>query len=202
MKVNVTCCKAWQVYIMYIQIYFSSGMDKGRANRWLVGRTPPSIFEYSGINGFYSPKQAQSICEADLQCGGFTFKGSKKIKYTIPEVYFFHFINESSSYLTTDIKYPHWTSYIIGSRDHIVVSGSYPQPKGTNCHRLSRYEKVYSNTSILFEKKHHATYRIFGLCKSLGLQLLCSWSFQKFFDWWTVQRHFLGQDQSLDRNFF
>ena len=149
MKVNVTCCKAWQVYIMYIQIYFSSGMEKGRANRWLFGRTPPSIFEYSGINGFYSPKQAQSICEADLQCGGFTFKGSKKIKYTIPEVYFFHFINESSSYLTNDIKYPHWTSYIIGSRDHIVVSGSYPQPKGINCHRLSRYENFYSNTSIL-----------------------------------------------------
>ena len=153
MKGNVTCCKAWQVYILYIQIYFSSGMEKGRANRWLVGRTPPSIFEYSGINGFYSPKQAQSICEADLQCGGFTFKGSKKIKYTIPEVYFFHFINESSSYLTTDIQYPHWTSYIIGSRDHIVVSGSYPQPKGTNCHRLSRYEDLYSFTltSILFE---------------------------------------------------
>ena len=155
MKVNIRCCKAWHVYIMYIQIYFSSGMGKGRANRWLIGRTPPSIFEYSGLNGFYSPKQAQSICETDLQCGGFTFKGSKNIKYTIPEVYFFHFINESSSYLTTDIQYPHWTSYIIGSRDHIVVSGSYPQPKGTNCHRLSRYEDLYSFTltSILFEKK-------------------------------------------------
>ena len=152
MKVNITCCKAWYVYIMYIQIYFSSGMGKGRANRWFIGRTPPSIFEYFSINGFYSPKQAQSICENDLQCGGFTFKGPKKMKHTIPEVYFFHFINESSSYLTTDIKYPHWTSYIIGSRDHIVVSGSYPQPKGINCHRLSRYENFYSNTSILLGK--------------------------------------------------
>ena len=143
MKVNIRCCKAWHVYIMYIQIYFSSGMGKGRTNRWLIGRTPPSIFEYSGLNGFYSPKQAQSICETDLQCGGFTFKGSKKIKYTIPEVYFFHFINESSSYLTTDIKYPHWTSYIIGSRDHIVVSGSYPSPNGTDCHRLIRYDNFF-----------------------------------------------------------
>ena len=140
MKANITCCKKWHVYIMYLQIYFSTGIGKGRAKQWLIGRTPPSIFEYSGINGFYSPKQAQSICETDLQCGGFTFKGSKKIKYTIPEVYFFHFINESSSYLTTDIKYPHWTSYIIGSRDHIVVSGSYSSYNDTNWHRMSRCE--------------------------------------------------------------
>ena len=137
---------------MYLHIYFSTGMGKGRAKQWLIGRTPPSIFEYSGINGFYSPKQAQSICEADLQCGGFTFKGSKKIKYTIPEVYFFHFINESSSYLTTDIKYPHWTSYIIGSRDHIVVSGSYPSPNGTDCHRLIRYDYFFETIVFCLNK--------------------------------------------------
>ena len=108
--------------------------------RWLIGRTPPSIFEYPRINGFYTPKQAQSICEKDIQCGGFTFKGSKKIMHTVPEVYFFHFINESSSYLTTEIRYPHWTTYIIASRDHIVVSGSYSSYDDTNWHRMSRYE--------------------------------------------------------------
>ena len=136
MKINITCCN---LYMMYIQIYFSIGMGMGTVKRWLIGRTPPSIFEYPGINGFYSPKQAQSICETDLQCGGFTFKGSKKIKYTIPEVYFFHFINESSSYLTTEIKYPHWTSYIVGSRDHIIVSGSYPSHDCTSWRTLDRY---------------------------------------------------------------
>ena len=165
MKINIICCTICHVCIMYIEICVSIGMVKGKEKRWFIGRTPPSIFEYSRINGFYSPKKAQYMCERDLQCGGFTFKGSKKIKYTIPEVYFFHFINESSSYLTTDIQYPHWTSYIIGSRDHIVVSGSYPQPKGINCHRLSRYENFYSNTSILLGK---------GLYNSLGFKLLCS----------------------------
>ena len=139
MKSNNTCCNVWHIYIIYIQIYLTIGTREGKVKRWFIGRTPPSIFEYPGINGFYSPKQAQSICETDLQCGGFTFKGSKKIKYTIPEVYFFHFINESSSYLTTEIKYPHWTSYIVGSRDYIVVSGSYPSYECANCHRLSRY---------------------------------------------------------------
>ena len=125
---------------MHINIWVSIGMGKVKIKRWYIGRTPPSIFEYSKINGFYSPKKAQYICERDLQCGGFTFKGSKKIMHTIPEVYFFHYINERSSYLTTEIKYPHWTSYIVGPRDHIVVSGSYPSPDGTNWRKLNRYE--------------------------------------------------------------
>ena len=90
---------------------------------WFVGRTPPSSFEYSKLNGFYSPKEAKNICEGDIQCGGFTFKGTKRIKQIIPEVYFFHYINEESDYLTTNIKYPHWTTYIVGSRDYIVING-------------------------------------------------------------------------------
>ena len=90
---------------------------------WFVGRTPPSSFEYSKLNGFYSPKEAKNLCERDIQCGGFTFKGTKRIKYIIPEVYFFHYINEKSDYLTDNIKYPHWTTYIVGSRDYIVING-------------------------------------------------------------------------------
>ena len=90
---------------------------------WFVGRTPPSKFEYSKLNGFYSPKEAKKICEGDIQCGGFTFKGTKRTKQIIPEVYFFHYISEESDYLTTNIKYPHWTTYIVGSRDYIVING-------------------------------------------------------------------------------
>ena len=90
---------------------------------WFIGRTPPSSFEYSKLNGFYSPKEAKNICEGDIQCGGFTFKGTKRIKSIIPEVYFFHYINEKSDYLTKNIKYPHWTTYIVGSRDYIVING-------------------------------------------------------------------------------
>ena len=128
------------VYMMFAQLYLSVGMAKGKGKRWFIGRTPPSSLEYSKINGFYSPKQAKSICEKDLQCGGFTFKGSKKIMHSIPEVYFFHYINETSSYLTTEIKYPHWTSYIVGSRDYIAVSGSYPSHDCVDWRRLNRCE--------------------------------------------------------------
>ena len=64
-----------------------------------------------------------SFCEKDFQCGGFTFKGTKRMKYIIPEVYFFHYINEKSDYLTLNIRYPHWTTYIVKSRDYIVING-------------------------------------------------------------------------------
>ena len=151
MKIDITYCKVWHVYMMYIHIFFSVGMGKERVKRWFIGRTPPSVFEYSRINGFYSPKRAKSICEKDIQCGGFTFKGSKKIMHTIPEIYFFHFINASSSYLTNDIGYPHWTSYIVGTRDHIVVSGSYNSHNDTKWHRMNRYTSFPLTNTFTFE---------------------------------------------------
>ena len=93
--------------------------------KWFVGRVPPSSFEYPKLNGFYFPKQAKYICERDLQCGGFTFKGTKRATYVVPEIYFFHFINESANYLSTEISYPHWTTYVVGSRDYVIISGEY-----------------------------------------------------------------------------
>ena len=147
MKIDITRCTVLHVFIMFIQIFCSIGTGKRKAKHWFIGRTPPSIFEYPRINGFYPPRQAQSICEKDLQCGGFTFKGSKKIMHTIPEVYFFHFINESSSYLTTEIEYPHWTTYIVGSRDHIVVAGSYASHNCSGWRRWKRY-RFFHNANI------------------------------------------------------
>ena len=143
MKINITCCAVWHVYIMYIRLIFCIGMSTAKVKQWFIGRTPPSVFEYPRINGFYSPKRAKSICQEDIQCGGFTFKGSKKMMHTSREIYFFHFINESSSFLTTEIRYPHWTSYIVGSRDHIVISGSYHSYNNTNWHIMSRYERFF-----------------------------------------------------------
>ena len=99
--------------------------------KWFIGRVPPSSFEYPKLNGFYSPKQAKYICEKDLQCGGFTFKGALNATYFVPEIYFFHFINETANYLTTEIKYPHWTTYLVGSRDYVVISGTYSSDKNS-----------------------------------------------------------------------
>ena len=127
-----------QLYLITTQVRLSITTVEEKVNRWYVGRTPPSSFEYSRINGFYSPKRAQTICERDQQCGGFTFKGPRIIRDYIPEVYFFHFINTSSNYLTTDIKHPHWTSYVVASRDYIIIPGSYPTNNDTSSHILHR----------------------------------------------------------------
>ena len=99
--------------------------------KWFVGRVPPSSFEYPQLNGFYLPKQAKYICERDLQCGGFTFKGTKNATFIVPEMYFFHFVNESADYLNTEINYPHWTTYVVSSRDYVIISGRY-NLKGDN----------------------------------------------------------------------
>ena len=148
MKINLTLFTVSHVCMILIQSCFCIGFIEGKEKRWYIGRTPPSSFEYHKINGFYAPKQARNVCEMDLQCGGFTFKGSKRIKYITPEVYFFHYINESSSYLTTEIKYPHWTTYIVGSRDHIVVAGSYASHNSSGWRRWNRYR---FSIALIFE---------------------------------------------------
>ncbi len=40
------------------------------------GRVKPSRYEYPKHNGWMSPAEAVEICEKDLACGGFTFKGA------------------------------------------------------------------------------------------------------------------------------
>ena len=113
--------------ILYARENFANhSRTRNKTKRWFIGRIPPNQdFEYSSLNGVYSPKHAKQICENDFQCAGFTFKGTRRIINVVPEVYFFHFIDESSKYLTTEIKYPHWTSYIVGSRDYVAIAGSY-----------------------------------------------------------------------------
>jgi hypothetical protein len=39
-----------------------------------VGRISEGQFEYSGLNGWMTPKIATEICKNDPQCGAFTFK--------------------------------------------------------------------------------------------------------------------------------
>ena len=77
------------------------------------------------LNGFYSPQRAKYVCERDLQCGGFTFKGARNISIPKVEIYFFHYISDQASYLNTEIECPHWTTYIVGTRYYIVINGTY-----------------------------------------------------------------------------
>ena len=152
MIMSFTWLQARHIYIISIQISFSTCMVKQDVKRWFGGRTPPSSFEYPSINGFYSPKQAQIICERDIQCGGFTFKGAKNVRDIVPEVYFFHFIHETSNYLTTEIEHPHWTSYIVGSRDYIIISGIFYTNTSGNWRNVNRYVNFMSKMNVKSDK--------------------------------------------------
>lgn len=91
---------------------------------WYVGRVPPSQFEYPDINGYFTPLDAKNLCEDDLQCGGFTFKGTKE-HLDEREVYFFHLVRDDEQFLSEYMEYPHWTTYIVGSRNYAMIPGQY-----------------------------------------------------------------------------
>ncbi len=40
------------------------------------GRVKPSRYEYPKHNGWMLPEEAAELCEKDLACAGFTFKGA------------------------------------------------------------------------------------------------------------------------------
>ena len=44
--------------------------------KFIAGRIPPGGFEHSDLNGMYRPREAAKLCEKDLACAGFTFKGT------------------------------------------------------------------------------------------------------------------------------
>ena len=90
---------------------------------WLVGRVPPSMFEYSNLNGWMLPSEAQSICEEDLQCGGFTFIGTRFLEQQERDVYFFHYI-DMHDFKINGYKYSQWTTYLVCSRQFVVINGA------------------------------------------------------------------------------
>ena len=97
--------------------------------KWYVGRVPPLHFEYPDINGYFTPINAMHICEDDLQCGGFTFKGSKEHEDE-REIYFFHFVRDDEQSLREYMEYPHWTTFIAGLRNYVMIPGHYLQSFG------------------------------------------------------------------------
>ena len=129
---KLICCKdsVFCVVILYfiiLEVTMISCYVK-YYKKWHIGRVPPSRFEYDKLNGYYSIKHAKQMCENDFQCGGFTFKGTKRDKMK-RAVYFFHFINFENEYM----KYPHWTSYI-PDRPYVILSGNYLSESGNLLH--------------------------------------------------------------------
>ena len=71
-----------------------------------AGRISPGKFEYPKLNGWMLVDEARIICENDLACGGFTFKGSYKTLTLPMEMYFFHIVPEK-----TGRNYFYWSTY-------------------------------------------------------------------------------------------
>lgn len=85
-----------------------------RKPKFLFGRVPPGQFEYSELNGEYSPKEAARVCEANLACGGFTFKGPPNSPKKEFEMFFFHYVRpEVFEKRFSEEQSFHWSSYVV-----------------------------------------------------------------------------------------
>jgi len=109
------------VYIFLVFIALVNGKSKTK-DFFFRGRVPSGSFEYSDLNGFYTPKKAIKVCENDLSCAGFTFKGTPHIKSAKYEIFFFHYIPKK---LFDEVKmkknYFHWTTYKVKSRNFVKL---------------------------------------------------------------------------------
>ena len=92
---------------------------------YFVGRIPPEQFEYRELskNNWMSPNEAARLCETDLECAGFTFRGSKDVLHLATSIYFFHhfpadLLDQPSEYSAS------WVSYR-AKRPFVVFKGSY-----------------------------------------------------------------------------
>ena len=130
----------FDLFILFVHIIVTNG-------RFYAGRIKPNRFEYPKHNGWMLPRDAKSICESDLSCGGFTFKGSYKTEHLPMEVYFFHFVPPEESkqrpeaakvYIQDSVnidslqqerykrnksnsnKYLYWSTYEV-ERDHVIL---------------------------------------------------------------------------------
>ena len=64
--------------MVYRLILIVTFMVAGIFTDFYAGRISPGKFEYPKLNGWMLVEEARIICENDLACGGFTFKGSYK----------------------------------------------------------------------------------------------------------------------------
>lgn len=118
------------------QLVMTKKADKNYSN-FYRGRIPPGSFEYVKLNGFYKPKDAVKVCEQDLACAGFTFKGTPFLKKLEFEVYFFHYFPHRffEKRPLNVSQYNHWTSYKVTQRNFVKLTN----------YRIDTESKIYEN---------------------------------------------------------
>ena len=89
----------------------SSSKKKTGLTGFIAGRlNPDPALELSRINGFYTPEEASTLCEKNLECAGFTFRGSKNVGQKF-RTYFFRFVGQKSFEDAKRAGNWIWTSY-------------------------------------------------------------------------------------------
>ena len=112
---------------------------------YFVGRFVSGHYlEYQELNGFYDPKIAVKICEANFECAGFTYQGAKNVGQRF-YIYFFRYVTPrlfSLSSVTNEEKV--WTSYRV-KRSFVVL------PKKKEKEESIKISKVDNKLSTLSE---------------------------------------------------
>ena len=73
-----------------------STKKKNGLTGFIVGRLNPDPgFELNRLNGFYTPDEAANLCEKNVECAGFTFRGSKGASQKFG-VKFFRFVAQKT----------------------------------------------------------------------------------------------------------
>jgi hypothetical protein len=92
---------------------------------YFVGRILPETFEYKGLNQepWMTPNEAARICENDLKCAGFTFRGSTELLDLPTNI---HFVHHFPKYLLDEPEgySAYWVSYR-AKRPFVVLKGWY-----------------------------------------------------------------------------
>lgn len=112
-----------------------------------AGRVKPGKFEYPKLNGMMLVGEAVRKCEADLACGGFTFKGSYLTRNIPMNIYFFHLVQEDMGnpkitlnkllssmkglasrfeeflnlFTKKEVRYYYWSTYV-AEKDYIMLN--------------------------------------------------------------------------------
>lgn len=100
---------------------------KHKFGGYKIGRIRPSpgSFEYQELNGRYRPNEARDVCERDLGCAGFTFKGSRAAGVDAM-TFFFHYVptRDDLEVAAHGARLFHWTSYRV-KRIFVVLLGQF-----------------------------------------------------------------------------
>ncbi|XP_059080971.1 uncharacterized protein LOC131878854 [Tigriopus californicus] len=136
------------IHVFNLTLGAKTKAKKTKKPKYFIGQVPPGQFEYSELHGVYTPTEATQLCEEDLQCAGFTFKGTphEEQKYLTN---FFHYIPKSVE-KHLDHSRPEWSTYR-NKRPFLAFSGLLADP-GTNTENVESFANILKSSSKTWEQ--------------------------------------------------